>query len=558
MRRRVVGAMVGMALVAGPVAVASGAGAQTVTPGTAVATATSTVLGVELGTDGALLGLRLLGDDSRAANTPGATEAALSPLTVTSSLVPGVALSAPVVATSSTGAADSEQVAPALPATPAVGAALTGVLTSVVDDLGARSTIDASVTNLALAGGLLSAPSVATRLGTDAGTTAAEASRTVSAPEVVVLDLGAVLDGLGRSLTDLPVADLIELLGALGLTLPAGLESLNAAGVQGAVTQLNAAIDSVQALGTGALNSTVCSQVDGVLGSIPLPPLPVVPVVPVLPVVPGDPVVPVPTPPTTLSCTDVTATVSSVLDQLQDRLSALLAQLLSVLDGAALLTIRDINVGLVTQAAETVGKSFADVTGRVGSVEVGATVLPTLSGLDLVAGVDAINALATTVETAVGGVLATVDPSLAGIVAVDLLEITKGVRIDGADTVAEAAVVALRATITPPTGVLSAAADVTTVGSEITALGGTVPAMSAGTAALETALGGVQALSGPSTVTVADLGAASRFRPGTQVLAAQTGTLPRTGAETDHLVAYAAMLICGGMALVVGVRRRLS
>lgn len=554
MRKRVLGAMVGAALVTVPLT--SGAvGAQATVPGKATATTSATVLRVQLGADGALLNVRVLGDDSTSKNDPGDTNAALVPLTVTSAAVPALSVSTPAVSTASTGPADSKQLTPALPATPAATGTLTGTLSSVADADGARSSIDATLSNLAVVGGLVTAPSTAVRVGTDARRTAGTASRTVSVPEAVVLDLGAVLDGLGRPLASLPIGVLLGLLGELGLTLPVGTGTLDAATLETTIGELNVAIDQVAALGTGALNGTVCAVVDEALEGLPVPTLPALPGVPAVPGAPAVPAVP------DATCTATVDTAAAILAQLRATLAGLLSSLLSLLDGAALLTVRDVNVGIVAKATDAVGTSVADVTASIGAVQIGGTALPFLSGLDFGAGAEVIDALADTVGLAVGAVLAAVDPDLGNLVHVELLQVTREVKADGPGTLARAGVIALRATITPPPlGALAAAVDGSGTGAAITSLGGTLPALSTGTADLESALGGVQALSGPSSVTVAELASTSRFTPGAQVLAVppQTArqTLPRTGAETGPMVELAAALLVSGMALLLVVTRR--
>ncbi|MEX2658750.1 MAG: hypothetical protein WD232_03560, partial [Acidimicrobiales bacterium] len=190
----------------------------------------------------------------------------------------------------------------------------------------------------------------------------------------------------------------------------------------------------------------------------------------------------------------------------------------------------------------------------IGSVDVGG--LQLAKDLDLTAPIAELNAVTELVNTQVGSVLAVLNASLADLVNVELLKITETVSADGDVVKALAEVVGVRATLTPPSilgaaGLLDAADPVSGV---IGDLGGTVPVLSTTMGQLEAVLGGVEALSGPSTVTVASVQGVALFRP---VAASSTGgptpsdQLPRTGGDAVPAVAVAALL--AGAA--IGIRR---
>src|SRR5205085_847102 len=127
--------------------------------------------------------------------------------------------------------------------------------------------------SLSVAGGLLSIPSADVTLGTNAATAKASGTRAVSIPSIEVLNLGAVLQGLGITLADLPLDDLLALLDSLGLDLP---NVTDPAAVVGLVSGLLATLDdtallSVHGIQLGVVadaTSSVESSVADVTGTI--------------------------------------------------------------------------------------------------------------------------------------------------------------------------------------------------------------------------------------------------------------------------------------------------
>jgi hypothetical protein len=567
-------------LVVGPLAGLASAGSTT---GVGTGTVSATALRVDLGANGDLLSIRVLGDDGTstidpAKGTPISSET-VRPLTINSKAVPALNLSVPPVSSTSKGAEDKKSVKPALPSSPAFSGSLNALVSSLVDKAGARSGMSAALADLKLAGGLVNVPSGLVQVSSNAATGKATATRSITIPDVRVLDLSAVLDGLGLKLTDLSVDQVLGLLKGLGVTLP------GVADPAAAVAALNSAIDAIQAQ-TGDLTASLCSSVDqllsplggvtGLVGGVldSLPDTPVDDVVDDLPVIGddddgGDGVVDdllgsVPhllgaaALPSDFSCSSLTGTVDDLLDTVQGTLGEVLAGGLVQLGSTPLLSVKDVKVALTASATDAVGTSVADVTGSIGSVKVGTLTVPGVSGLDLRAPAATLEQAAATIQGAVGNVLQLVDARLANLVKVDVLDIDKVVGAAGAYTHAASTVTALKATLTPPTGLLGAALIDTSAVPTSTVLGSlttAVPAIAPLMGQLEASLGGLQALTGTSVISVGELSGDATFRPASAgeafagPAAAPTGELPRTGGDAA-LPAMAAVAL-GGVALAM-------
>jgi hypothetical protein len=574
------------ALLIGPLA---GMG-RAATDGVGTATVSSTVIGVQVGANGDVLSLRVLSDEGVSTIDPakGASSSAstLRPLVIGSKTAPAVAVTSPEVKSSSTGAEDRKSVEPVLPSSAAFSGAVNAVVSSIVDATGARSGLQAGLANLRLAGGLVNVPTGAVQVATDAAKGSSTATRTITIPDVRVLDLAAVLDGLGLKLTDLSVNQLLGLLKSLGVTIQ------GIADPAGAVTQLNKAVDTLTTT-TGALTTSVCNTVDGLLsgplggvnglldgviddvqttvggvtgslplvGNAPLPPN----VAPVL-----APIIPVPligglsiqevqaaALPGGFSCSNLLGTtVKQLLDEVHKDLATLLDSLLATVASTPLLHITDVKVGLTATAAETVEKSVATVTGSIGSVKVGTLAVPGISGIDLTAPAAQLTQATSAIQSAVNGVLASLNASLANVVKVEVLKVDKSIAPGGGYTNAIAAVTAVKATLTPPATPLTASAQLDLSGTPISTLlqsiSSTVPTLTPLMTQLEASLGGIQALSAPTEITIGTLASTAAFRPGaggssTQVAApgSPTGTpteLPRTGGNALLPLAFAITL----------------
>jgi hypothetical protein len=540
-----------------------GAAAADPTTGVGTTTASTSILELKLG-DGSLLDVRLGGEDSQSTidKKTGPTSAftRLVPLSVTSKAVSALNTALPALEARAPGGASNVPAVSVPLSTPASSGSLdVAALTASVTDAGAKSGLNSALNNLALAGGLVAVPNLTSTLGTDALTTAANGVRGVKADSITVLDLGALLDGLGLSLADLPVSVLNQLFGALGLPvpgLPPGSTDLLGAvnTITGAITQVKGIIDSgvLPTDPTGTVTGIV-DQVNGVIGTITS----------------GGSLLGV----RTTQAIDIPSTITSVtqlvpiLDQLNLDLSGLLGGALSALDAAPLLQVKGLNVGLATTAKDTVANSLATITAQVGQVVVGAK---SLGGVDLGAAASQVTGLVNTVTGTLSSVLGTIDPGLANLVSVKMFEQTKNVAQDGDYSKATAALSALTATITPPAelgAIVSKVQGLTGVTDLVSSLGlpalPTLPGV-AGVSQLESVLGNVQALAQGATLRVASLSSTSEFAPAAVAatpstpgapVATSTGELPRTGGDGAAYAVFGVLFLAAALALVRWLRR---
>jgi hypothetical protein len=581
------------ALVIGPLAAMGSAAA---TNGVGTATVTSTVVDLQLGANGEVLTLRVLGDDGLSTIDP-AKGAPVSgetfrPLAASSRTAPAAGVTSPTVATSSTGAEDRKSAQPSLPNAAVFSGALNAVLSSVVDAAGARSGLQAGLANLRLAGGLVNVPTGVVQVTTNAAKGSSTATRTITIPDVRVLDLAAVLDGLGLKLTDLSVNQLLGLLKSLGITIQ------GVADPAGVVTALNKSIDTLTST-TGALTTSVCNTVDGFLqdpiggvtglvggaigslqttvggvtgslpvaGPSPLPPGTDVLLAPVksVPVIGGQlstqSVHTAAQLPAGFSCSNLLgATVQDLLDTVDADLATLLDGVLASIASTPLLEVTDVKVGLTATATDAVSTSLAKVTGSIGSVKVGTLKVAGISGLDLAAPAAQLAQATTAIQGAVNNVLASINAKLANLVKVDVLKIDESVVPSNGYTTATAAVTAVRATLTPPTLPLSASTLIDLSGTPVSAvlqsLSSSVPTLTPLMGQLEATLGGIQALSAPTTISIGTLASTATFKPVTGVTPALPGSptspdLPRTGGNA----ALPAMLAVALGGIAAAMRR---
>ncbi|HEY2428980.1 MAG TPA: hypothetical protein VGI06_08630, partial [Acidimicrobiales bacterium] len=331
------------AAVAGVVVGAAPASASTVGVGT-TNTKTS-VLTLQLGQNGSLLNLGLLTDTGGANIDPhGGTlgsATSLVPITLSSPAL-HLNLSTPAVATSQPGG-QSNASSPALTLSslgvPAALAAATIKPAALHSDYAAgaaHSTMTAAeVDGLSVVGGALANISLlASNLGADALTGQADGNRGVQIGNVNLLDLGALLQGLGVNLSSLPVGAVSQLLTQLNLPVPnvAGGTSL-----AGDVTNLSNTLTSLRQTLVGAttqITTPVDQTVAPILGQLNLP---------------------VPT--TGALVSQVNADITSV----QNTLVSLLTGVLSKLDSFPLVQLAATQLGINETAADTVGDSVAAV-----------------------------------------------------------------------------------------------------------------------------------------------------------------------------------------------------
>ncbi|HEV3225306.1 MAG TPA: hypothetical protein VGZ52_00670 [Acidimicrobiales bacterium] len=460
---------------------------------------------------GNLLKLLLVGEQSvasidPASGTPSATET-LSPLTVASGAVPALnAISVPSVSTTSTGAADHKDTALLDLATlPQPAPILSGSinpasLTSVVDTNGAQASLDSTLANLGVLGGVVKIDSAKVQLGGIAGPGTSNSTRSVSIDGITVLDLRAVLQLVGLDLNKLPLSTLAGLIDQLGL-LPtlnsltgqnfgsAGdiVNALTTPAITAAQTAVNTAQSAVNTAQTGvdtaqgalttaqsnltsanqaassattALNSAV-SAASGVLCNV----------------FPNDPLCVAVTQAQSALATaqaaqtaaqtafntaqaavtaaqGVLTTATNALNAAIATLNSVLGQLKNVLDGVAntldlepLLRVEGIQVGSIANAADTVANSSATTLASIGDVKVGGI---DLGGIDVNATLDQVQALAGQVTSTVNSVLGTISPQLANLVKVDLFKRATDVSQSGNYVNAVAGITGLVATVTPP------------------------------------------------------------------------------------------------------------
>ena len=549
-------------LSAGAAALAVAAGltgpaiAQTAPAGIGTSVSSTKVLTAQLGENGSLLDLALLTDDAQATlDSAVAAPGSFSRLSlgkVSSSIVAldAVNKQLPTFEAKSTGPTSTDITAGALGLAEPVlkGTVSGGKLTATLENGVAASGLTAEVTNVTDAvGGLLTVASAKAVLDAKSAPDAATASRSASVTDVTVLDLGALLQGLGIDLGSLTVAQVAALLDALaaqaGVDLPVGTTTVTGAidTLQGTIATLQTTVANTTTSALPAVDATVNSTLSGLLGSA------------------------APTLPTT-GLTDP-AEVAATLTVLNDTITALTAELdalldsivtdgVKALDGLALLRLEGVEVGVATKAVQDVNASTATATGKIGKVVVGNLTLA--SGLDLLAAADQVNAAIASVNTKIGEVLGAVDPGLASLVKVAVLEKATEVTTKNGYTTASAGITALSATITPPAALaaivdtvnaLTASttdevADLLGVGlSQVPAELGLSTSMNSLASTLSLGFG---ALSQPATLRVAQVLSASNYRVGTATPAAPgtSPTLPRTGNDT-LLITIATAVVLG-------------
>jgi hypothetical protein len=533
--RSVAAAVVTTTVIAGLVA----SPANAATTGAGTARAATSILQVSVGTDGSLLNLRLLGDDSVATIDKAASVfTRLGVLDVASSLVPGLKISVPGVEAKSPGGSPSVGIPAVDLATPvSTGTLNPATVSAILDGATAKGGLGTTLSNLSLVGGLLSAPSVQSSLGTTAMGTNSSGVRGLDIDSLTVLDLGALLDGLGLSLLDMPLSMIDGLVGQLGLPLP-GLAT--GASLDSAANEILAAIDEVQTIldgVAGTVDGTVSTAVGGIIGGLGS-------------VVPGLNV-DVPT------VGDAVGTLNDTIDQLQGQLRGMLGTVVGMLDGVALLSVQDVTAGLDATAGATPADTVAKIVAQIGSIKVGGVALP---GLDLGATVEQVSGLVNQVTGTIDSVLGTINPSLAGLVKLKVLDRQSGTSTsaDGYNH-ATASLTALTASIVPPANLAAVISTVSglanSVGDILGQLGGSLPVVSTAMQALEGVLGNVQALAGGATIKVAELAAAADYSPQAVPVTSPTGDLPRTGGPAFPIAFLGMLLIAGAIALDRWFRR---
>ncbi|HWW53167.1 MAG TPA: LPXTG cell wall anchor domain-containing protein [Acidimicrobiales bacterium] len=522
----------------------TGAPASATTTGVGSTATKTTVLNVQLGQGGSLLNLSLLGDSGGASidptNAPSAATS-LVPLTLSSGLL-HLNLATPALTTKSPGgASDSSGQALSLtslgvPALLATGSIKAAALHSDFATGAAHSALTAAeVDNLSvLGGGLLSADLLSSNLGANALATDADGNRGVTVGNVKILDLGALMKGLGIDLRALPVVSVSQLLATLGTSLPALPAGLD---LNTFVTQLNNSLTSLRATLNTALTQvvgTVDTTTSGLLGKLGLP---------------------VP------SLTSTVAQVNAVISQVQAKLIAVLSQGLSALDSVPLVQVGATSIGITTKAADTLNDSSAGITAAPLNVTVAGIALPTL---DATALVSTVNGALATANSALNNLLGKVGlPN--NLVSLSLLDQAKSLSINNHYTQAAAGITGLTAKIAAIDPAVITAAVTKLVGPSIgSVLGSALAPVSmpatAAMGAVATLLQTAAPLTGGALVQIASVSGASAFTLGASGTvtagpgAPNSSSLPHTGADPT-VAATGAILALLGVGLIAWRRR---
>ncbi|MBV9663294.1 MAG: hypothetical protein JOZ37_04960, partial [Actinobacteria bacterium] len=345
------------ALAAG--AVSAGTAGAATPSGVGTSSASNTVAQVDLGSG--LLSVRVLGDDAQSSIDPKvgtpAAASVLHPLTVSSNTLSALNVAAPSVEARSTGAPQNvgssrDLGASGVPAAIVKGIIDPAVLTAVVDNAGARSGLNAALNNLAAVGGVVSVDKISSALGATAAPADADGTRGFSATNLNVLNLGALLDGLGLPLGNLSlpqISNMLQNLQLFGAGSPVssllstlGISSAvpDAASLQSVFTTLTGAITSGQAT-LGNISGALCTGnlTSGLLGANP--------VLGGLGLTTGT------------TCAQAVSTVTSAINTVTSQLTGLIPGLLGILDNTSLLKLDSVDIGIVTKATDNVATSVA-------------------------------------------------------------------------------------------------------------------------------------------------------------------------------------------------------
>ncbi|MBW3614257.1 MAG: hypothetical protein KY439_02980 [Actinobacteria bacterium] len=493
-------------------------------PGVGTSLTETKVLAAQLGDKGSVLDVVLLGDQARSTIDPSVASpeafTRLTALSTKSGVISALNQNVGVYEARSTGPTEQavapQTIVPAsLPAAlgPVLSGSLgSGKLSAVLDNGVASSALDAGVTNVRSVGGLLGIGSLSSNLTASSAGDAANAARGAKVSDITVLDLGALLEGLGISLADLSVSQVSALLDTLqattGLDLPAGQTTL-----AGTVTALNAAIDDLQDAVATEATSTIGEAVEPttntLLGTVGLDtPLSDSAVV-------GDSV----------------AAINAAVDQLQDQIDDLLGESLKALDDLALLRLEGVEVGVTTKAVDSVDASVAEVTGKIGKIKVGNITLP---AIDAAATASAVNAAVAQINDKVSDTLSAVSPGLANLVDVSVLDKVTSVTQSGGYTRSRAGITGASAAITPPAALGDIVSTITNQAGGIDTL---LPASTVKSLGLSGAMDelsrtlnlGAGVLSGPAKVQAGSIVASSEFARSGGAPTTPGDTLPRTG-----------------------------
>lgn len=418
-------------------------------------------------------------------------------------------------------------------------------LEAFLDAAGARSTVGTEIPSLQVLQGLISVNNVKVGSVSTSATTGNSKgdSGVVSIDDITVLDLDQFLAGLSAPLSGLNIGTLTGLVDALGLAVSSGtLTGLSGTDVKNQVNGALAAIDTLVPQVTvsctdPAAVSSALSAVTSTLQGLGLP-------------VPGG-----------VSCAELQTALNTTIANLRGSVDSLIDGVFSVLEGAPLLQVSGIELSALANATETLAGSSASTSAKFGTVKVGNS---TVGALDLNSTVEQINALKSDLESKLSSVTSVLGPQFGNIISLGVMERSASTRAEGLYNVADAAIKALRVTITPPddlAGALAAARSLPVSG-VLSQVGAAIP-VNTGLAdgVLAQALGLSSVLSQPTTIVLGAVRAQGDFTTnpsggGVPTSPPVSGELPRTGGSNGAWVAaLAALALAGAFGLTRTLRK---
>ena len=533
---RVMTRVVSSALAATVVSVVVGAApASAATSGVGTTTTKTSVLSLQLGQNGSLLSLGLL-TDTGGANTDahGGTQQAATSLVPLTLSVPALHLnlSTPPISTLSPGGqsdANSQAITLAGLGVPAALATATikpaALHSEYVSGLAKSAMTAAEVDNVTLVGGALaSIDLLSSKLGADALVSQADGARGVDIGSIKLLDLGALLKGLGIDLASLPLGGVSDLLAKLGVP----ITGLTAGGnLSDTVTSLGATLTALRQTlvnATTQVTGTVDSATQGILKGLNLP---------------------IPT------VGSLVTTVNDTITTVQNTLIGLLKTALSAIDSFPLVQITGAQFGVTTKAADTVGNSAAAIGLSPLQITVAGVKLPTI---DFNTVVNTVNAVIAQGNGLLNGLLSTLGLPT-NLLSLSLLQQAKNVAQNGNYTTATAglSVLDLKIAGLDPAAILASISKLTgpVVGSLLGATPlGSVLGSSSSMGALNSLLGQTASLLNGAQLQIASLASASTY---TVAAAAVTPpgvapiptSLPHTGANPELAIFGVLVTVAG-------------
>jgi len=507
------------------------ASAGAATSGVGTTTTNTTVLSFQLGSGGATLNLSLLTDHGTAntdakAGAPGA-EASLVPASISSGPL-HLSYASPAVTTKAPGGA-TDAGSPGLtlaslgvPAPVATATLQPAALHADFAPSAAHASMTAAeIKNLSVAGGaVLSVDSFSSNLKAVASGGDADGTRGVNIGTIKVLDLGALLKGLGISPGALTVQALSKLISQLGVPvsgLPTGTDLSTYVGkLQATITALEATVSGNQVTGT------LTSSAQGVLNTLGVP-------IPVS----GNPA----------------SSVTSAVNQVQNAITGVLTKGLEGIDSAPLVTVKAGFVGINTKATDSLPTSVAAVTASPIQATVAGVSLPAIDPTAAVSTINSLLATATSALDAMTRALGLPD----NLVSVSVLDKATSKSANGGYITAAAGVTALTAKVAPISASIVTNAISHLPGTPISSLlGAAMSAVSMPVAtamgALDTVLGQAAPLTGGATVRVASLSGVSSFATPASVAPVASPSLPRTGGNPALALGGALMAVLAAAA----------